>query len=443
MIPSPALTAAEGPLTEIERRVLDAIDLDGLISCLCDLIAIPSVGGEETPAQEYMAREMEAAGMNVDLWELDLDALGRDPACTAEIERVNALGVVGGSGAGKGPTLVLNGHVDVVPAGDPGLWSVRPWQGTVRDGRVYGRGSVDMKGGLASALFAVRALRDAGVTAAGRVLIQSVVGEEDGGIGTLGAIRRGHTGDGAIVLEPTELVVAPAQAGAYNFRVTVAGRPAHGALRAEGVNPIEKFIPIYCAIQALEARRNDRPRHPAFAGANLPYAICVGRVESGIWSSTVPESLVFEGRLGVAVGETPEAATRELEDAIAEASQGDAWLREHPPTVEWHGARFRPAAIAHDHPLTTVLSGAYGSVCGQPPPVRGMPYGADMHLLVNEGKTPTVLFGPGDVRRAHAPDEFVPIDDLATVTQTLALTIMRFCGVEGRPAPGAGIALSP
>jgi acetylornithine deacetylase len=418
-------------MTGLERRVLDAVDVDGLVGRLCELIAIESTGGRETPAQEHVARSMAELGMETDVWSLDLDELRRDPACCEEISREHALGVVGRVGAGRGPSLVLNGHVDVVPAGDPARWSVPPWRGTVRDGRVYGRGSADMKGGLCCALFAVGALRDAGVRLRGSVLVQSVVGEEDGGIGTLAAIRRGHTGDAAVVLEPTRLVVAPAQAGALNFRVTVPGVAAHGALRAEGVSPIEKFLPLHQALQELERRRNARPRHPLFADQALPYAICVGTLHSGIWASTVPETLTFEGRLGVAVDEEPDAARRELEEALALAAGADPWLRDHPPLLEWWGGQFAPASIPADHPVVGALRAAARDVSGQAPPVAGMPYGADMRLLVNQGGTPTVLFGPGDVRRAHAPDEFVPVAELAAVTRTLALAVMRLCGVEG------------
>jgi hypothetical protein len=146
-------------VTGLERRVLAAVDADALVQTVCDLIAFQSLGGQESPVQERVAELMNASGMEVDLWQLDMDALRRDPAYSAEIERDQALGVVGRMGSGDGPTLVLNGHVDVVPAGDLARWSSPPWRGTVREGRVWGRGSADMKGGLCCALFAVRAAR--------------------------------------------------------------------------------------------------------------------------------------------------------------------------------------------------------------------------------------------------------------------------------------------
>jgi len=413
-----------------EQRVLDAIDVEGMLKCLCELVAIPSLSGQETVAQEHVATQMEQWGLAVDVWELDFEQLGQHPAFSIEVERERGLGVVGvmGQDAG-GRSLILNGHVDVVPAGDEANWHYPPWRGSIADGRVYGRGAVDMKGGLCCALFAAKALLDAGVRLKGKLMIESVIGEEDGGVGTLAAVLRGYRADGAVVAEPTQLAVAPAQAGALNFRVTVPGRSAHGSIREEGVSAIEKFIPVYQALMALEQERNQQVQHPLFARYELPYALCVGTVQAGDWASTVAESLTFEGRYGVAVGEDVAAARRVLEETVARAAQADPWLREHPPLVAWWGGQFEPASIAVDHPIVETVRDAYGDVTGTAARVEGMTYGADMRLLVNEGNTPTVLFGPGDVRNAHRPDEYVPVAELTTAVRTLALTSLRFCGI--------------
>jgi acetylornithine deacetylase len=417
-------------VNETEKRVLDAIDVDGMLACLCELVAIPSLGGEETPAQEHVAAQMEACGLDVDVWALDFAELARHPAYCVEVERERGLGVVGtlGNGAHGGRSLILNGHVDVVPAGDVANWHYPPWQGTIAQGRVYGRGALDMKGGLCCALFAAKALRDAGVRLKGKLLIESVIGEEDGGVGTLAAVLRGYRADGAIVVEPTDMVVAPAQAGALNFRVTVPGLAAHGALRREGVSAIEKFIPLYQALMALERRRNQGVRTSLYADYELPYAICVGTIQAGNWASTVAERLTFAGRYGVAVDEDLAAARQELEEAVAQAAPDDPWLTDHPPTVEWWGGQFAPASIPVNAPIVKAVVDAATDVTGSAPPVAGVPYGADMRLLVNEGQTPTVLFGPGDVRHAHQPDEFVPVDELVATVKTLALVALRFCG---------------
>lgn len=418
----------------LEQRALEAIDRDALLKALCDLIAIQSVGGQESPAQEQVADLMRAAGLEVDTWDLDLDRLRQHPAHTVEIERDRALGVIGRMGADDGPTLILNGHTDVVPAGELERWTYPPWKGTIDRDRIYGRGAADMKGGLCCALFAMKALRDAGVSLSGTVVLQSVVGEEDGGVGTLAAVERGYTGDAAIVTEPTELRVAPAQAGAFNFRITVPGKAAHGALRAEGNDPIDAFIPLYRALQHFERRRNQAVNDPLFSAYDLPFALCIGTVRAGIWASTVAESLVCEGRLGISPHEDPGQVREAFETIIQETAHEDAWLREHPPTVEWWGAQFAPAQISADHPIVSTAVETYRTVTGQSPTVCGMPYGADMRLLVHEGQTPTILFGPGDVRVAHAPDEHVPIDELFVATKTLVLTILRFCGVDTAPS---------
>lgn len=413
---------------DVEQRVLEAIDVDGLLAYLCELVAVPSLDGEETAAQEHVAAKMREIGLDVDVWELDFEALRRHPAYSEEVDRTYGLGVVGSMGQGAGKSLIVNGHVDVVPAGEPANWHYPPWQGTIENGRVYGRGALDMKGGLCCALFAAKAIRDAGIQLEGKLMIQSVIGEEDGGVGTLAAVVRGYQADGAVVVEPTELMVAPAQAGALNFRVTVPGYPAHGCFREEGVSAIEKFFPIYRALMALEARRNQNDRDPLFAAYQLPYALTIGTVQGGNWASTVAESLTFEGRFGVAVNEDLAAARRSLEETVLEAARSDEWLRQHPPTVEWWGGQFAPASIPSDHPIVTTVSEALAAMTGVPATVQGMTYGADMRLLVNEGGTPTVLFGPGDVRKAHQPDEFVPVDELIITARTLALTALRFCG---------------
>ncbi|MCX7860472.1 MAG: ArgE/DapE family deacylase [Chloroflexus sp.] len=424
-------------LHDIEQRVLAAIDDAGLLETLAKLVSIPSLDGTaaENDAQEFVADLLAAQGMAVDRWEIDLPQLYAHPACSWEVPRERALGVVGIFGDHRGGrSLIFNGHVDVVPAGDRRHWRSDPWQATIADGRVFGRGALDMKGGLCCAIFAARAIAAAGVRLRGRLLIQSVIGEEDGGLGTLAAILRGHTADAAIVAEPTELKVAPAQAGAHNFRLTVYGAAAHGCVREEGVSAIEKFAPLHQAILDLERRRNERLRaaDPSglFARYRTPNAICIGIVRAGEWASSEAEQLVAEGRYGIGIGEDPAVARAELEQAIAAAAMQDPWLRAHPPTLEWWGGRFDPASTPLAAPIVQTLAACDQAIRGAPATFEGMTYGADMRLLVNVAGIPTVLYGPGDVRDAHRPNESVAIADLQTATRVFALTALRFCGYD-------------
>lgn len=418
-------------LSSAERRALEAIDIERLVGLLSELVAFPSVANAETPAQEHMSAVLASAGMEVDRWDIDFEGLRDHEAYTADVERSAGVGVVGSFGGGApGKTLVLNGHIDVVPAGELDRWTSPPFQLQEREGRLYGRGAVDMKGALCCAVEAVRALKQAGIDLAGTAQIQSVIGEEDGGAGTLATLLRGHTGDGAIVLEPTRGIVAPAQAGALSFRLTVRGKAAHGAFREEGVDPLEKFIPVFEALRALEASRNRDVADPLFADHDLPFALTMGRMESGIWPSTVAEDLVVEGRYGVAPGESLDEARAAFEEAVARVAEADEWLSKVAPTVEWRGAQFASARTPDGARVVEVLDGAIASVTGERAPRSGVRFGADMRLLVNQGGIPTVLYGPGDVRDAHRPDEYVLKADLIEATRVLVVTAMRFCGVS-------------
>lgn len=417
-------------LSPLEQRVVDAVDADALVETARTLVQIPTWNGRETPAQETMAGLMADVGLDVDLWEIDLDELARHPHYAAEIPRDRALGLVGTlPGSGEGPSLILNGHVDVVPPGDPALWTVPAFEGVVRDGRFYGRGALDMKGPLAAGLHALRALEEAGACLKGSVHLQSVIGEEDGGSGTLATVLRGYRADGAVVMEPTGLALAPALAGVINFRVRVPGLAAHGAVREEGVSALEKLFPVLQAIQRLEEVRNARMgSDPVFDRYRLPFPICVGTVRGGDWASSVPDHVTVEGRMGLAPDEAPEEARREMTAALERVSSADAWLREHPPVLEWWGGRFLGARTPDGDPIIGSVAGAAEAVTGRLPDLEGMTYGADMGILAGVGGTPAVLYGPGDIRLAHRPDEWVAVDDLVTTARVLAVAALRFCG---------------
>ena len=279
------------------------IDAGELIHRLQALIRLPSLTGEENEAQEFMRRWFEEIGLEVDEWVVDAAALQRDirfPGARCLEPRKNVVGVLRGSGGGQ--TLVLNGHVDVVPPGEKNRWGTDPWKGIVADDRVYGRGACDMKGGLIAMVGAVAAIRKAGIGLRGSVVVQSVIGEEDGGLGTFASLVRGHGGDAVIVGEPTQMVVAPAHSGSCTFRLRVTGRSTHACIKDEGVSAFEKFLPIYTGMLKLERERAVRLRHPLYAKIANPWCLNVGVVRSGTWMTVVPEDLIAEGRIGVAIG---------------------------------------------------------------------------------------------------------------------------------------------
>jgi acetylornithine deacetylase len=243
-------------------------------------------------------------------------------------------------------------------------------------------------------------------------------------------VLKGHTADAAVIMEPTELKMGPAHSGALAFSVRVPGKSAHACVREEGVSAIEKFIPLFKGLRALESQRNEPIDDPLYARYRIPYPINIGTVRGGAWPGSVPESLEFQGRVGVVVVERVEDARRNVEEAIARAADADPWMREHRPVVDWSGYQFEPASIPVNHPLVEAVKEAFWEATGKAAQLEGMTYASDMRHLVNTGRTPTLLFGPGDVRNAHGPDEHVEIEELVAAARALTLTALRFCGRE-------------
>ncbi|MFC7587741.1 M20/M25/M40 family metallo-hydrolase [Nonomuraea antimicrobica] len=226
-----------------------------------------------------------------------------------------------------------------------------------------------------------------------------------------------------MITEPTGGAVITANAGALTFRLEVAGRAAHGATRYEGVNAIEAFLPVFQAIRRLEAERN-RDVPEIFGGNAMPYPIEVGTVRAGDWASTVPDLLVAEGRLGVRLDEDPAEARAAFEEALARLP--DPWLRANPPVVTWPGGQFASGRLPAGHELLGQVRRAVADTSGGRPVESAAPYGSDLRLYA-AGGIPTLHYGPGDVRYAHAPREQVDLRELHEVTRALALLAVRRC----------------
>jgi acetylornithine deacetylase len=420
-------------LTRAEGRILGALDDDAVVRELIDLIRVPSVTGTdaESDLQHRAAGQLDELGFAVDAWKIDLAALRAHPDFPGtEAPRTEGYGVVGTFGGDGIPALVLQSHVDVVPTGDLDKWVDRdPFSGDVRDGVVHGRGACDMKAGAAANLAVARALVASGVTLERPFAMHSVVSEEDGGLGAFATLLRGHRGEVAVLTEPTSERIVVANAGALTFELRVPGRAAHGSTRLEGYSAFDAFLPLYSALIELERARNTRI-DPLFGDNPLPYPLSIGTIRAGDWASSVPDLLVAEGRLGVRLGEEPSAARAELEAVVAEAARADAWLRDNPVTVTWPGGQFASGGIAAGHPLIGEMGQAIRDAEGRDAPLGAAPYGSDLRLYSGIGGIPTLHYGPGDVRFAHAPREQVAIDELLRSTRSLALLAARRCGAH-------------
>jgi acetylornithine deacetylase len=406
------------------------IDRDQLIDDLQTLVRMQSITGSEEIVADWAAGALQELGLTVEMVRPDLAGIRADPAWPGEEMPRTSLPVVVGR-AGRGDRrLIVSGHLDVVPPGDLATWTFDPWAAEIREDGLYGRGACDMKGGVAAILAAVRALGSSGDLSRldGELMVVLVPSEEDGGQGTLAAIRSGATGDMAIIPEPSRLDVIVAHAGAITFRLTVPGRAAHASRRREGVSALDKLFVLTQALGADEARRNEAETDPLMTVLGLPYPTIVGIVEGGEWASTVLDRVVAYGRYGVRLGQTPADAEAELRAVVAEACSEDDFLREHPATVEITGGRFGSARMPADHALPVGLADVAESVIGRRPAMRAEPYGADMQMFVNQGGTPCVIFGPGDVKYAHSADEFVPLDEVETCARVLAEWVRREIG---------------
>jgi acetylornithine deacetylase len=421
-------------MADIRQAVTAAVNVlrPEIVAALQELVSIPSQTGHEGLAQEAVARLMRGHGLEVDVWEPDVAVL-EEHAESVTLDggfagRPNVVGVYRGKGSGR--SLILNGHIDTVEVGDLESWSFGPLGGEVVDGRLYGRGACDMKGGIVANLFAVRALQIAGFAPAGDVIVESTVSEEDGGAGALAAVLRGYVADGAIISEPTNLAIVTAQGGALMFRLQVPGLSAHACVRDEGVSAVEKFAYLHQGLLAFEDRRNAEITHPLYAGKRIKAPINVGIVQSGSWASSVPEWLVAEGRAGLVPGEDLSRFRSELAAEINRLAETDPWLRDHPPQVTWLNGQFSPAGVDVDSPLVETLRQAWVLTSSTPARIEGVTYGADMRHFVITGRVPCAMFGAGDVRLAHAPDESIPVEDLFTAIVTTAVFIADWCGVS-------------
>jgi formylaminopyrimidine deformylase len=440
--------AAGAGQTELERDVLAEVQRlePQLVDLACELVRTRSVNpsypavqydaevGGEGACTAVIAAALEGEG-------IELDRFGRAPG------RENLAAVLRGSGGGR--TLVLNGHVDTVSPGDSAAWRSEPLSGHVEDGRVWGLGASDMKGPVAAGAVALKALARHSSGLRGSVVLQCVVGEEssEADMGARAVIEAGYTGNAGICMEPTgqmvggdpRLTLAPVSFGTLILRFTVEGRAVHAGRRREvmhptagprvGVSAWEKGLLLTSALQRLEAAWGFSKRSPYYPPGQfvLNPGVVRSRAKGADSAFFVPDEFVAEYVIFYSPHDPREAVRAEVLECLRGACAQDDWLSEHPPVVEWLPSI--PASDVGDDPLLGIASDAIATVTGEHPSLQGLVAGCDAGWLCEAG-IPTLVYGPGDIANAHAPDESVSIAELVQAAKVYALTALRYCGHE-------------
>ncbi|AXR79799.1 ArgE/DapE family deacylase [Natrarchaeobaculum sulfurireducens] len=397
-----------------------------LRSFVDDLCRFETTPGDEAPAQKWLREFLEQAGFETYTWEANPERLADhpsfpdDPSAIETANRPSVAGVLEFGDPDAGRTLVLNGHVDVVPA-DSG-WTGEPFEPRWRDGTLTARGATDMKSGLAAAIFAARHLAASDPHFDGRLVVESVVGEEEGGIGAAAAALENpypFERDAAIVAEPTDCRPVIATEGSLMKRLRIEGRSAHAATRWHGESVLPHFERIRQAFSDLESERGERVEHPLYKAFPIPWPVCFGRLEAGRWASSVPDELTAEVRIGVAPGETVDEVEREFDERLASVVAADPFLGANPPAFERFSIQFEPAEIDPDEPVVKAVQSAMTAAGLSDTAPRGATYGADSRHYVHAG-IPTVLFGPGEIQQAHFPDESIEWEAVLAAGELLA-----------------------
>lgn len=401
------------------------------------LIEFETTACREADAQAWFKARLDDFGFETYEWTADAERLAAhpsfpdDPADIDVADRPSVAGVLEFGDAEAGPTLVLDGHMDVVPA-DEANWDSPPYEPTWgNDGaELTARGAVDMKSPLAACVFAAldvaETAEEEGLN--GRLVVESVVGEEEGGIGAAAAALDNpfpFDRDAALVAEPTDLTCITATEGTVMKELKITGRAAHAASRWVGEDVLDHFETIRAALYDLEAERTERCDHPLYQEFPIPAPICIGTVEAGNWASSVASSLTAGIRIGVLPGETVDEVEAEAEAAVQAVVDDDEWLSEHPPEFERFTIQFESAETDPDERVVTTLQEAMTATGLEDTDPRGATYGADNRHYVAAG-IPTVLFGPGTIEQAHFPNETIQWADVEQARKTIAETARRF-----------------
>ena len=404
---------------EAVDRAIEA-DAERAFAFLERLVAEPSVVGAEAGAQAVMAEELERLGFAVEHLPIPEDIARHEGAGIPLLPYEGRDDVVGSQGPDGGRSLLLGGHIDVVPPSEPDLWTSGPFVPVRHDGWLYGRGSGDMKGGLAMISLTIDALRLAAPDAiAGPLHFLSAIEEECTGNGALAACLAGQRADAVVLTEPTGLDLLLAGVGILWLEITIVGKAAHAQSANVAVNPIDTAIPLIGALRTMERQMNENMNDPALGEADHPYNVNIGAMRAGDWASSVPALARLDVRIGHPTAWTASEALQRVSAVLDHAAREDPWLRDHPPQVRPSGFRAQGHALDPQHPLALALADAHESTHGTRPKAYGLGSTTDARYYLNQFDTPALCYGP-TARNIHGVDEAVELRSIVEGARTLA-----------------------
>ena len=420
---------------ELTTSLMKAVDagFDDQVALTAELVKFPSVRGAEHTAQDFVASAMHERGLAVDRWRIDVDAIRHLPGFSpVHVGYENAFNVVGShrAGAAKGRSLILNGHIDVVPVGPLDMWTSPPFEPRVEGGWLYGRGGGDMKAGLAACLASLDALKRLGWRPAADLAVQSVVEEECTGNGALACLERGYRAEAVLIPEPMWNQLIRAQVGVLWLQVHVRGMPVHVREAGAGANAIEAAFGLMTALHGLEeswnARRGD---YPPFGAVEHPINLNIGRIAGGDWPSSVPAWCTFDVRVAIYPGQDIAEAKREIEATIRDAARANRFLANSPPEIVYHGFEAEGYVLRGAEEPVALLGAAHREAFGAPLEEIATTGTTDARFFGLYAGTPALVYGP-NAESIHGFDERVELDSVRRCTQAMTLFIAEWCGLE-------------
>src|SRR5215212_9810756 len=397
------------------------------------LVRFASLRGAEHTTQDFVFRAFGDEGLALDRFLMDRAAIERHPGGSKYSDEHSEAPIVVGIHRPRqetGRSLILQAHVDVVPAGPDSLWSRPPFEPAIEGDWMFGRGAADMKAGHAANLFALKALRRIGLQPAATVYLQSVVEEESTGNGALMTHLRGYRADAVLIPEPEDEKLVRANTGVLWFEVHIQGHPVHVREMQSGGNAIDAAYRVIAALRQLEENWNARKQgREYFEQEDHPINLNIGRIEGGDWASSVPAWCKLSCRIAIFPGMDANEAAREIEKAVADFARGDTLLANNPPRVVFNGFFAEGYVLAPGSQAEAVLAGSHREVTGKPLESFVTAGYLDTRVYSLYDRIPALCYGPIS-RNIHGADECVSLSSVQRITATMALFIADWCGVE-------------